>query len=306
MRTLRIHIAVLAAALAAPALALTPDVRFQGIAHDALFSVDVDGEQALAVGAAGTILQSDDAGQTWSLVPDVPTDFALNGVAVRGNQAVAVGQMGVILYRDATGHWQEAASGTEERLMQVAAGADGQVVAVGAFGSLLVSDDAGKSWASAAPDWTTMTDQGFEPHLYAVDVADSGAVTVAGEFGLILRSADGHSNWTVLREGEASIFGMHLRADGLGYAVGQSGTVLKTSDGGATWAAAAEPGKVVWLNVRADARGRVFIAGIREMATSDDGGSNWDSPGGGSSSGGSSGSGSGSGGGADLDDEIPF
>jgi len=275
MRRLQTLLAVLAVTLATPAAAVNADVRHRGIAHDALFSVNFDGANALAVGAAGTILRSEDAGESWTTESGVPTEFALNGVALRGEHAVAVGQLGVILRREDDGSWQAVESPTEERLMQVALTVDGRAVAVGAFGSLLVSDDGGRTWESAAPDWSTTTDQGFEPHLYAVDIAENGAVTVAGEFGLILRSPDGHSDWRVLREGEASIFGMHLRPDGVGYAVGQSGTILKTQDGGKTWVATAEPGTVVWLNVRSDDNGQVYVSGIREMAISADAGSTW-------------------------------
>lgn len=261
--------------VAGPLAALTPEVRFSGIAHDALFDVDITPDRALAVGLAGTVLESRDGGGVWTRLDGIPTPFALNGVAVQGDLALAVGQMGVILRQQADGQWVEVDSPTSERLMQVALHPSGRAVAVGAFGTLLRSTDAGASWSVAAPDWQSVTDQGFEPHLYAVDIAANGAVTVAGEFGLILRSANGRDDWTVLRSGEASIFGLHLREDGLGYAVGQSGTILKTTDGGQQWASVAEPGKVVWLNVRADGQGRVYVTGIREMASSGDGGRHW-------------------------------
>lgn len=266
---------VSALAAAGPLAALTPDVRFSGIAHDALFDVDITPDRTLAVGLAGTVLESRDGGEVWTRLDGIPTPFALNGVAVQGSLAVAVGQMGVIVRQTADGQWVEVDSPTTERLMQVALHPSGHAVAVGAFGTLLRSTDAGASWSVAAPDWQTVTDQGFEPHLYAVDIAVDGTVTVAGEFGLILRSGKAGDDWEVLRSGEASLFGLHLRADGLGYAVGQSNTILKTTDGGDSWKAVTEPGKVVWLNVRADGQGRVYVTGIREMASSGDGGRHW-------------------------------
>lgn len=254
--------------------AMDVEVVRAGTAHEALFALDFDGRQGIAVGAAGAIFETSDAGSSWAPVAESPVDLSLLGVAVTPTLSIAVGQMGSIITRQGTGPWRKAESGTTERLLQVGIGSDGQAVVVGAFGTVLHSSAGGDNWQSISPDWTTVTEGGFQPHLYAAHIADDGSMTLAGEFGLILRSDDGGKTWTKLREGEASLFAMDLLPDGTGYAVGQSSTILKTDDGGKTWSVVAEPGKVLWFGVSASGQS-VTVTGMREMVSSTDGGQNW-------------------------------
>ena len=243
----------------------------QGTPHQALFAVAFEGSEGLAVGAAGELLASSDAGATWR-TQSVPTQASLLGVSMRNGHAVVVGLSGVVLVRDAAGNWSVATSGTTERLFAVDLDGRGAVVAVGAFGRLLRSTDGGLQWTSIAPDWTQeYTEQGLEPHLYDVALADDGSILVVGEFGLVIQSADGGASWKVRRKDEASLFAIDLGADGVGYAVGQGGVIARTADGGARWSEVASGSMANLLDVRRTPRGRVVVTAMRDMLESEDG-----------------------------------
>jgi len=248
-----------------------------GTAHQALFAVASDQSDAIAVGAAGEILQSGDAGRTWQQASPLPTRLSLLGVAMAAGHSIAVGQMGTVLLRDGGGAWAQATSGVHERLFAVALNAHGVAAAVGGFGTILRSTDAGHSWAQVAPDWSSYAADGQQPHLYDVVVDDNGVITAVGEFGLILRSPDGH-NWQTLHKGDASLFAIDLRADGGGYAVGQNGTVLHTIDGGTTWQAQHSGTGAILLGVRSTSSGYVMATGMHDMLISNDTGTTWSHP----------------------------
>lgn len=253
---------------AAPAAAV---VR-QGTAHDALFGVAFDGDRGVAVGAMGELLESPDAGRSWQDVQPAPTPLALLGVSVRGTHRIAVGQQGLILRKDGDSAWAKVDSGSEQRLLSVAINASGFAVVVGAFGTILVSDDAGANWRRVQIDWSGYVEDAVEPHLLDVIVDDDGVITVAGEYGLILRSPDHGAQWTAVHRGDAALSSIELRSDGIGYAVGQKGTVLTTTDGGNVWTPLATGSEAVLLNVWSAPDGRVVVAGMREMLESRDGG----------------------------------
>lgn len=273
-------VATVASASAAPSAPEPVVTLAQGVAHDALFAIAIDGNQGIAAGAPGKIMDSSDGGKTWSAGKDVPTPMAMLGVDLKDGHAIAVGQMGSIYLRSGNGAWSKAESGTSERLMNVALNRRGQAVAVGAFGTLLRSSDFGKSWQLVPMDWkpflnADQADQGIQPHLSAVHVGEDGAITVAGEFSLILRSTDEGASWTALNRGDAAIFAIDLRSDGVGYAVGQDGLILRTADGGASWAVLPSGGsKSNLLGVRS-VGDQVVVSAMHDMLVSRDNGQSW-------------------------------
>jgi photosystem II stability/assembly factor-like uncharacterized protein len=246
-----------------------------GTAHQALFAVSTYGNAGIAVGAAGAILESGDAGKTWKAVTPAPTPLSLLGVSGGQGHAIAVGQLGTVLVRDSTGKWVKADAGTTTRLFSVSVNARGEAAAVGAFGTIIRSSDGGKTWTAAAPDWNGYAENGEQPHLYDVDVDDKGVITAVGEFGLILRSADGGKSWKTLHKGDASLFALELSDNGTGYAVGQNGAVLHSSDRGATWNEVKVGTRAILQGVHATAAGKVLITGLHEMLLSRDAGQSW-------------------------------
>ena len=250
---------------------------FHATAHDALYDIAFEGRNGIAVGAFGIVLTSEDGGSTWLRQWTAPDAIALLGVAMRAGKCVIVGQMGSVFAADGCRQWKPAAAVTKARLVSVSVNGRGEAYAVGAFGTILKSADWGNTWKPVPMDWSHVTADGAEPHLYGVHLGDDGVVTLVGEFELILRSLDGGVRWTELHKGERSLFALCLGNDGKGYAVGQAGAVLGTSDGGATWRSLDTGSTAILTGVAAAPNGGIVATGINTILYSANGGRSWDS-----------------------------
>lgn len=268
----RLLAALCACVISVPTWAAVVTTVSEGIKHDALFGICVDGTTGIAVGDAGVVMQSDDGGDSWQRQAPF-TESALLDVSCGAGKTIIVGQEGLI-YRDDGNGFQQLDSGSDQRLLSVASGSDGLVMAVGGFGTVLRSTDGGDSWEPLSFDWEGILNDFLEPHLYTVHIADDGTITMAGEFALVMRSTDGGDNWEVANLGEASIFGMHLLG-AEGFAVGQDGTILHTEDGGVSWTMIEDvPTGANLLDVWTDGD-QVVVSAIRDLIASDDGGASW-------------------------------
>ncbi|AXQ31069.1 hypothetical protein D0B54_21355 [Solimonas sp. K1W22B-7] len=280
---------LLALATGAAAInAAEPAELRRGIAHEALFGIDMLGSKGIAVGAGGQILATADGGKTWS-AEKAPAPLSLQDVATNGSRSIAVGQMGSILVREGASAWKAVKSGSEERLMSVDINLRGVAVAVGSFGTVLRSEDGGASWRNVAPDWASMfaadsavLGDSFAPHMYGVKVLDNGTAIIAGELSLVLVSTSAEEPWMLTNRGsvaegkvDPSLFGLDIRDDGLGLAVGQSGRILRTTDGGMNWSPVASGTQAILLDVLMGDSQKVIVTGMREMLSSSDGGERW-------------------------------
>jgi photosystem II stability/assembly factor-like uncharacterized protein len=248
---------------------------YQGIPHDALYDVCFDGDTGFAVGLAGTVLITRDAGLTWQ--PGTPiTDKALLGVSCSGKASIAVGQSGTIQIKPVDGDWQEVSSGSDQRLLSVDANDQGLAVAVGGFGAVLRSSDAGATWEPISFDWEAILNDFLEPHIYDVAVFEDNTILLVGEFELVIRSADGGDTWEVVNKADSSLAGIYFSDRQTGYAAGQDGKVLKTDDGGLTWQNLETPTRENLLDVWSSGSD-VMITGIRTLLKSSDAGATWES-----------------------------
>ncbi|MBN9206973.1 WD40/YVTN/BNR-like repeat-containing protein [Methylibium petroleiphilum] len=262
-----------AAAAAAPAAAGVKQIR-HGTHHDALYDVVFEGERGIAVGAFGSVLVTADGGATWQVQPFPMKHLALMSVAMHEGRCIAVGQTGLVYAAEDCKTWKAAPSMTKSRLLAVGVNRHGVAYAVGAFGTILKSADWGRSWAVQTVDWSGITEDGAEPHLYDVHVAEDGVVTAVGEFELVMRTTDG-AQWKALHKGERSLFGLSVVDGGTMYAVGQSGALLRSADGGTTWASLKSGTQAILTGVHATARGEVLASGINSVVVSRDGGASW-------------------------------
>ena len=245
----------------------------EGVAHRPLFGIafSEDGMRGVAVGDRGTAVSTNDGGNSW-VVEDADTDMALLDVALAGTRAISVGQMGLVLVRIDGDEWKEQSTGVEERLMSVDLHPDGLAVAVGGFGQVQISTDGGVTWSAQDTAFSSFIEEGYDPHLYAVEITKSGRVIVAGEFGLIVVSDDRGASWRVARRGDESLSALHVRENGIGFAVGQNGIVLKTVDFGDNWERV-DPGLGGnLLGVSSTPEGLVIVPGMRNMLVSHDDG----------------------------------
>ena len=251
------------------------DVVHQGIVHDALYDVCFLGKSGLAVGLAGTVLTTEDAGINWQ-EGAAGVHNALLGVSCGQQTSLAVGQTGLLMRKSGDSDWTKVDSGTDQRLLSVSANESGLAVTVGGFGTVLKSTDDGLTWAPLSFDWEAILNDFYEPHVYDVSVSAEGVITLVGEFDLVLRSVDQGDTWEVVNKGDTSLFALHYRDDTSGFAVGQDGKVVKTLDGGLTWNIMSVPTKENLLDVWSSGS-QVVVTGIRTLLRSRDDGLNWES-----------------------------
>jgi hypothetical protein len=161
--------------------------------YNTLLGVAASGSQAVAVGAAGTILTTSN-GTSWTTqllacnISPSMCPFNLHGIAGSATLFVAVGDLGIIFTAtliDIT-TWTQQTSGTVNRLRGVA-WTGSQFIAVGDAGIILTSAD-GVTWSSQ----TVGVDD-----LYGVAASDSAHIAAVGAGSTILTSIDDGANWAL-------------------------------------------------------------------------------------------------------------
>ncbi len=115
-------------------------------------------------------------------------------------------------------------------LLLDAVAVSGRMVAVGARGHVLISDDEGETWRQApVPTRATLTGVWFH---------DRQLGWAVGHDAIILRTRDGGENWQRLHyapEQERPLLDVWFADADHGFAIGAYGYLLVTADGGDTW-----------------------------------------------------------------------
>lgn len=140
------------------------------------------GRSLMIVGEQGTILRSNDMGETWSRL-DSPYDGSLFGLVANGNQQLTFGLRGHV-FRSIDGGitWDELNTGSEQTIL---AGFIGQQrsVLVGNGGSIILVNQQFQQPKSVIIE-------GRKSHSGVVETND-GHYVLAGEAGLVRLNADG-------------------------------------------------------------------------------------------------------------------
>jgi hypothetical protein len=165
-----------------------------GLAHNG-------GGHWVAVGEGtftGGVLLSSDQAQTWTAATHPPASF-LYAVEWNGHteEWMAVGGDGFdgAIYRSVNGHtWSEVPvpAGTPP-LLALAIGGDGQVLAVGESGALVLSTGAGTDFFSLGGEYVSEDLRAVVsvgPEQWLVGGVDGVVVSVSGESGLVVREPD--------------------------------------------------------------------------------------------------------------------
>lgn len=262
-----------------------------------------DGRRGWAVGTAGTIVATTDAGQTWGAQVS-NSSFNLNGVWFTGpNDGWVAGNSGTILHTTNGGTtWTRMTNtGTGLNLMDVYFATPDTGWAVGQNGVVLRTFDGGTNWsqqtlvgsqfnsihfAGTRHGWIVgdngqiwgTEDRGLnwdpEPSITSADlravwrrsylVAEAG-----GSGGAAPRTVDnaGAPQWELRNAGASNDFyGVMFPTDLTGVAVGVNGTgiVLRTDDGGVNWSQQSP-------NVAGTLRAVYFVDELRGWAVGDGG-----------------------------------
>ncbi len=151
-----------------------------------------DGERAVAVGNALTVLHTDDAGKTWHKA-SVPTgtEGANKLMRVRvlpGGHASAVGEFGTVLMSDDFGEtWRTASPGEDVSWNDVAPTDANSAIVVGEFGRIQITMDGGANW--------TQAESPVQSSLNSVYFRDSQNGVAVGTEGVIIATRDGGATW---------------------------------------------------------------------------------------------------------------
>jgi photosystem II stability/assembly factor-like uncharacterized protein len=204
----------------------------------------LDANTLVAVGDAGTVLRSTDAGLTWQATreTDVAHASGLTGVAFASTSVgVAVGDGGTLLRTtDGGSHWLTVGAGLTSQLLMRVAFSDAQTaVAVGNNGTLLRSTDAGLTWAAV--------NIGTGDLLEGVAFRN-GVGVVASYEGDLFRTINGGAQWSRVFPPTAGAAALGLgdiafASNSVVMAGGQSG-LIRSTDAGVTWQAS-NPG-IYW------------------------------------------------------------
>ena len=128
------------------------------------------------------------------------------------------------------GHALPSRLATQSLLLDVAR-AGGRLVAVGEWGHVVLSDDAGETWRQAAsvPTQRTLTEVFF---------ASARRGWAVGHDAVVLHTSDGGENWELQFEAaaeEANLLSVWFADTQHGLAAGAFGLLIETRDGGRTW-----------------------------------------------------------------------
>jgi photosystem II stability/assembly factor-like uncharacterized protein len=131
-------------------------------------------------------------------------------------------------------------------------------LAVGAYGSCIVTADGGAHWEDARGRF----DNPEQSHLYAIAAA-GGGLLVAGESGRMFHSVDGGVTWAAVDSGHhGTFFGLLASRGGESvHAFGLQGALLWSEDAGTHWRALDAGTAVVLAGGTLDAGGTPWIVG---------------------------------------------
>ncbi len=170
----------------APARTASPDEESAGDDYDQATSasdvhlnaiVQAPGGRLYIAGEAGHLFRSDDAGQTWLVLPS-PYEGSFFGILPLDADALLAFGLRGNLFRSANQGrtWTQIPSGTEAMLTDGARIDEDSVVLSGLAGTLLVSNDAGASF--------NLSQQSDRKGLASVIALDASRFVVAGEGGV--------------------------------------------------------------------------------------------------------------------------
>lgn len=163
--------------------------------------------------------------------------------------------------------WVPQTSGTAQLLFDIYFANKNTGYAVGNYGTILKTTDAGKTWSAI--------NSGTTQHLRSVFFVDENTGYVTGWASLILKTTDGGSTWTQLLSGKLTVYDVYFPVDQYtGYSVGKW-KVVKTIDGGATWLSYNVPQIIFWSVQFPDANTGFITGDSGVIMKSADGGTTW-------------------------------
>jgi photosystem II stability/assembly factor-like uncharacterized protein len=220
-----------------------------------LMSVDFsDVDHGLAVGDYGTVLQTTNAGVSWSPIT-LPGSMgsrhynavfytdSLNAYAVGGNRyndSIAT----IIKSTDGGASWSVSKDNLGYWFTAVHFPTTNVGYAVGDHGTIFKTTDAGSTWTQK----TVPGNAGLRNYSAVYFMSSTTGIVVGGNLindsiQTILKTTDGGDTWSIIRDSLAPMLNdVFFLSANVGYAVGNNGTVISTGDGGDSWQNVNVPG----------------------------------------------------------------
>jgi photosystem II stability/assembly factor-like uncharacterized protein len=195
----------------------------------------VDANTVFASGAGGTVLRSDDGGNTWTSLASSSADYlvglsfssATTGTIVGGNPLINT--QSVIRTDNLGATWFPQTTGSTVMLLGVSFPNANTGWAVGSGGKIFKTTDGGTTWATQT--------SGVTENLEDAEFVDANTGYIAGDWGRILKTTNGGAAWVAQTSGtNIFLYGISFVNASTGTIVGNAGKILRTTNGGATWA----------------------------------------------------------------------
>jgi photosystem II stability/assembly factor-like uncharacterized protein len=210
-----------------------------------LRALDFVGRTGFAAGDFGTVLRSDDGGQTWTALQsgttedlteiDVPSGEGGVGPVFAAGGCVLVSSYNTFKRL----HWAESDTRCDSPIAGISFGefrGGGYLYVLTEDGSVYRSGEdtlADDSWepVGSVPASVDRDDQSPATSLFFFDKWIGFATTRKG----IYRTEDSGVSWVPVASRSGGFEGIAFTGDGTGYAVGRGGAVYRTADDGTTW-----------------------------------------------------------------------
>ena len=180
--------------------------------------------RGIAVGDSGTILKTNNGGNSWTQVSISVKKYLRDVVYQNTNTLYIAGDAGNILKSNNGGtSWTIQTSNSTAPLSSIDFLNDTLGIAVGGNGTILRTHDAGITWTKISSPTIFI--------LNKVRFGDKNYVYAVGSNGTILRSKNTGLNWDIIsNSSSASLNGLEIIHDSCVYISGGNGLVLKSTD----------------------------------------------------------------------------
>ncbi len=200
-----------------------------------------------AVGNAGRIFKTTDAGHSWTNQPLTGNDSArnyygvyftdaLNGIAVGGNKTNDSIQT-ILKTTDGGNNWTVITDNLGSMLEDVMFIDTNNGIAVGDKGKILITNDGGTTWTTSAVTGNLTSREFSGVHFFDANTGIVvGGNTANDSIQTIIKTTDGGQNWNIEVDSIASMLRtVCFYSATEGYTAGDDGVIKFTNDQGITW-----------------------------------------------------------------------